>query len=145
MKEQMGGAHSQMVTDQSQTAPKGRLPQRTQDLRAGQRSLLELMQEHQFGRIENMPVRAGEPILNSDVRVVRVARLGSESDGTKLVANKESELKKQVRDLFKELARLENGTVIRLEFRYGLPFLLETTERVIQAAESPLSGEQIQR
>jgi hypothetical protein len=106
-------------------------PQRTQELRPGQRSLLELMQEHQFGRIENMPVRVGEPILNSDLRVVRIARLGSESDGTKFVVNKESELKKQVRDLFEELERLHDGMVIRLEFRHGLPFLLETTPTVV--------------
>jgi hypothetical protein len=32
----------------------------------GQRSLMELMRAHQFGRTENMAVRAGEPILNSD-------------------------------------------------------------------------------
>jgi hypothetical protein len=37
----------------------------------------------------------------------------------------------QVSDLFAELMRLENGTVIRLEFRHGLPFLLETTRMVV--------------
>ena len=34
------------------------------------------MHVKQFGRIENMSVCAGEP-LNSDVKVVRVARLGA--------------------------------------------------------------------
>lgn len=94
------------------------------------------MHVHQFGRIENMPVRAGVPVFDSDMRVVRVARLGSESDGTRAVASKESELKKQVRELFEELDRLQDGTVIRLEFRHGLPFLLETTPRVVSAPES---------
>jgi hypothetical protein len=32
----------------------------------------------------------------------------------------EVELKEQIRDLFAELAGLENGMVIRLEFRHGL-------------------------
>jgi len=91
---------------------------------------MELMRAHQFGRIENMPVRAGEPIFNSDVKVVRVARLPSGTDGAK-VTRTEFELKKQVRDLFEELAGLENGTVIRLEFRHGLPFLLETTPTAV--------------
>ena len=98
-----------------------------QDLSRGQRSLLDLMRVHQFGRIENMLVRAGEPVFNIDVEVVRIVRLGGESDLSKLTNAEEFELKRQVRDLFNELARLQNGTVIRLEFRHGLPFLLETT------------------
>jgi hypothetical protein len=85
------------------------------------------MHVQQFGRIENMSVRAGEPILNSDVKVVRVTRLGGESASTRPPNNDKFELKRQVRDLFAELRRLENGTVMRLEFRHGLPFLLETT------------------
>jgi hypothetical protein len=113
-----------MPTDQSQTA---REPLRTQDLSPAQHSLVDLMYLHQFGRIENMPVRVGEPILNSDVKLVRVARLGGSSDAANFVGTDEFELKGQVRDLFEELERLQNGMVIRLEFRHGLPFLLETT------------------
>jgi hypothetical protein len=85
------------------------------------------MQVHQFGRIQNMPVRDGKPMLGSTVNVVRVARLGGESDPLKLTNAEDFELKRQVRDLFDELARLENGTVVRLESRHGWPFLLETT------------------
>ena len=121
-----------------------RAPLMAQDLSPGQRTLVELMHEHQFGRIENVPIRQGQPILDSSLNVVRVARFVSR-DAAKVSRSDDFELKRQVRDLFKELARLENGTVIRLEFRYGLPFLLETTERVIQATEPPLSGEQIQQ
>jgi hypothetical protein len=99
---------------------------------------VELMHVHQFGRIENMSVRAGEPVLDSDVKVVRVVRLGGESDPLKLTNAEDFELKIQVRDLFDELARLENGTVIRLEFRQGLPFLLETT--VVPPPEPPPAG-----
>ena len=106
-----------------------------QDLSPAQRWLVDLMHLHQFGRIENMAVRGGEPILNNDVKVVRVARLGSGTDGAK-VTRTEFESKKQVRDLFEELAQLENGTVILLEFRHGLPFLLETTPRVVFAPKS---------
>jgi hypothetical protein len=114
------------LQQQSQTALSFVTPHRVQDLRPAQRSIVELMQAHKFGRIENMPVRAGDPILNSDTRVVRIARLGGEGDRIKSVSGNEFELKKQVRGLFDELERLHNGTVIRLEFRHGLPFLLET-------------------
>jgi hypothetical protein len=124
-----------MMMNRLQTASNLPAPLMAQDLSPAQRWLVDLMHLHQFGRIENMLVRGGEPILNSDVRVVRVARLGSGTDGAK-VTRTEFELKKQVCDLFEELAQLENGTVILLEFRHGLPFLLETTPRVISAPES---------
>ena len=108
---------------------------RSGDLSAQQRSLLEMMRMHQFGRVENMRVRAGQPILDRDVRVVQVARLGGEN-ATHEVASGEYELKRPVRDLFDRLARLQDGVVISLEFRHGLPFLLETTVRLTPKATS---------
>jgi hypothetical protein len=102
-----------------------------QDLSREQRSPVDLMHVHQFGRIENMHVRGGQPILGSNVRVVRIARFGSGNHRTTSVASDEFELKRSVRYLFGELTRLENGTVIGLEFRHGLPFLLETTATVV--------------
>ena len=98
-----------------------------QDLSPAQRWLVYLMHLHQFGRIENMLVRGGEPILNGDMVVVRVARFGGGTDAAKVTRTDEFELKRQVRDLFEELDHLQDGTVILLEFRHGLPFLLETT------------------
>jgi hypothetical protein len=114
-----------MMTDQSQTVSRFQAPRRVQDLSPGQRSLVELMRVHQFGRIEDIRVRGGEPILNSDVKVVRVTHLGR-SHVAKSTLTEDFELKSQVRDLLEELERLQRGTVIRLEFRHGLPFLLET-------------------
>ena len=81
-----------------------------------------------------MPVRAGEPILNSEVKVVRVARLGGGNDAAKVTRTDEFELKRQVRDLFEELEHLHDGTVIRLEFRHGLPFVLETAAHITPGA-----------
>lgn len=119
-----------MIKNRSQTVASPRVPLMAQDLSPGQRSLVDLMRVHQFGRIENMPVRDGQPILDSAVNVIRVARLGDKSNRTKLGNSQEFELKMQVRDLFAELARLDNGTVILLEFRHGLPFLIETAATV---------------
>lgn len=63
------------------------------------------------------------------MRVVQVTRLGGES-ATSEVASEEYELTRPVRDLFDRLARLENGTVVRLEFRHGWPFLVEIKAHV---------------
>jgi hypothetical protein len=121
-----------MTTDQSQTA---RATVRIQDLNLRQHSLVELMRENQFGRIEHMPIRGGQPILDSTVNVVRVARLGGDSLATKSITGDDFELKRQVRNLFEELERLQDGTVIRLEFRHGLPFLLETAPSAVVVPE----------
>ena len=82
-------------------------------------------------------MRAGDPILNREVNVVRVSRLGCGSNAAKVTRTDEFELKRQVRDLFEELAGLENGTGIRLEFRHGLPFLLETTPNAVPIPKLP--------
>jgi len=132
------------MTDQSQTVSRFPEPRRADGLSPGQRSLVDLMHVHQFGRIENMRVRAGEPILNSDLKVVRVARLGGGSDPATDTTDA-FELKKHVRDLLEELERLQNGTVISLEFRHGLPFLLETTPTVVPRQNRPRRVEQTQR
>jgi hypothetical protein len=56
-----------------------------------------------------------------------------ESSRTKVTCTDEFELKKASQDLFEELDRIQGGTVVRLEFRHGLPFLLETTSTVCPA------------
>lgn len=92
------------------------------------------MRKHQFGRIENMFVRAGQPILDQGLKVVRVASMGGESGGTKLPGCDEIELKRAVCDLFEELARLGHGTVVKLELKHGLPCRLETTPHATAGA-----------
>jgi hypothetical protein len=86
----VSGRHSQMM-DQLQTDPRLRVPLRTQDLNSRQHSPVELMRENQFGRIENMPIRDGQPILDSTVNVVRVARSGGDSLAIKLIAGDDFE------------------------------------------------------
>jgi len=85
-----------------------------------------LMRKHQFGRLENMSIRDGQPIFDRDMKLVRITRLGSERSRMYVTTGDDFELKSQIRELFEELDRLQDGTVIRLEFRHGLPFLLET-------------------
>ena len=109
----------------------------TRDLTAAQCLLLEIMCEYQFGRVENMSIHSGQPVINHDVKLVRAARLGGESGGMKLACADEFELKKAVIDLFEELASLRNGTPVRLEFRHGLPCLLETASVANPASALP--------
>jgi len=104
----------------------------THDLTAAERRLVQIMSEFQFGRFENISVQAGHPVLDSGVKVVRVTRLGSEGEPANAPTCQEYELKQAVSDLFDELEQLSEGLVVRLEFRRGLPCLIETL-----AATSP--------
>jgi hypothetical protein len=97
----------------------------TRNLTAEKRRLVELMGEYQFGRIENMLVRAGQPILDGELRIVRIARFGGVSIAAKRSVSDDFELKRTFLDLFDALEQLNNGMVVKLEFRHGLPFLLE--------------------
>ena len=76
----------------------------TRDLTDAQCLLLRIMIEHQFGRLEHVPIQDGQPVLDQSVKVVRVARLGADSRGTTVPSTDEFELKQAVRDLFDELA-----------------------------------------
>lgn len=99
----------------------------TSDLTAVQLRLVQIMREYQFGRLENMPIQNGQPLVDRGVKIVHVVRLGDGNRGSNAAVAPEFELKQPVRDLFDELTRLCDGLIVKLEFRHGLPFLLETT------------------
>src|SRR5260370_17374538 len=97
------------------------------------------MRQHQFGGMENLGIEAGQPILGPDTKIVRVARIsGAAHEPEFSVQNEdEFELKAAVWDLLGQFKRLNSGTVLRLEFRRGLPCLLETEAEVGELQGSP--------
>jgi hypothetical protein len=103
----------------------------TRDLTAAQRRLVQIMSESQFGRIEDLAIRAGQPVFDPGFKVVRVARLGGDGERMGPLPTDDFELKQAIHDLFDELARLGDGVILRLEFRRGLPCLLEITAATI--------------
>ena len=111
--------------------------QTTQHLTPAQRNLLRILREFQFGRIENLRVECGQPLVDCDTKIVRVARLGGKGNGPDISAADEYELKQAFCDLFDELTQLGDGLVLRLEFRHGLPWLLETAAAVGDQGSEP--------
>lgn len=103
-------------------------PRRTRgDLNPAQRWLVQIMSEYQFGRIENLRIEHGQPAPNERLRIIRAAPLGRRDGGLKVPVSDDPELKKTICDLLAEIERLQDGYIVRLEFKHGLPFLLETT------------------
>ena len=90
------------------------------------------MQEINFGWIERLQVRQGEPVFGPQTRVVREIKLGGESQPRPELERGDFVLKSQVVQLFEHLTTLGNGEVERLQVRHGLPFLMH-----IQGVEGP--------
>jgi hypothetical protein len=103
-----------------------RTPRTTEHLTAAQRALVQVMRDWQFGRIENMRVEGGQPILGGGAKLVRVQRLDADRQRTQALREAEWQLKQEIRSLFEELTRLQDCLIVRLGFRHGLPVQLET-------------------
>ncbi len=83
------------------------------------------MQRLNFGRIEGLVVRRGEPVFDPAPKVIQNVKIGGE-DGSRPEAISENFLlKKQVIELLLALADLGEGTVLTIDVKHGLPFSLE--------------------
>jgi hypothetical protein len=113
----------------------GRAPnfisQRFCELSPAGQVLVVTMRRVQFGRFEGLRICSGDPIFDPPPRLVRVARIGS-TEALEVSESADWILKAPIRDLFREFARLENGSIDRLEFRRGLPCLVEIAIAAIQ-------------
>lgn len=98
------------------------------DLTPSQQRLVAEMQRINFGRIEELAVRRGEPVLDPKPRIVREIKFGG-ANGTRPEAAKDDfPLTAKVRDLFTQLEALGDGVVLSLEIQHGLPFRLIVEE-----------------
>ncbi|MBI4902878.1 MAG: hypothetical protein HY820_04535 [Acidobacteria bacterium] len=90
-------------------------------LSAPRQALLRLIQTLGFGYIEGLEVRSGEPVFNPSPIVMAERKLDAEN-----AAHQEADLaglmlRGEVVRLMEELDRLGNGTIDRIDVRYGVP------------------------
>ena len=97
-------------------------------LSPARRRLLALMQGINFGRIERLVVRDGEPVFDPAPRVVREIKFGGENGPRPEVKAQDFVLKAQTVELFTSLGRLGDGTVECIEVQHGLPFRMKVEE-----------------
>jgi hypothetical protein len=92
-------------------------------LSQARQQLLELMQEINFGRIEQLRISNREPCLEPQPRIVWEIKLGSEN-GCRPERDKEDfVLRKEIREFFNHLDSLQ-AAVIDIEVKHGVPFRL---------------------
>ena len=93
-----------------------------------QQALVEQMQRVNFGRIEHLPVRDGQPVWADQSRVIRKVKLGGENTPRAESGYGDFELKRQVVDMFDQLERIGDGLIRSLEIKHGLPFAMDIEE-----------------
>lgn len=97
-------------------------------LSPARRRLLALLQQVNYGRVEHLVVRGGEPVLDPRPRVVADVKFGGDNAARPEARPADFALKAQHRDLLALLDRLGDGVIPLLVARDGLPYRAEVSE-----------------
>lgn len=104
-------------------------PHRSKQALTAQRvAFLELMQAINFGRISQLLIRNGEPVLDPRPGIVREIKLAGENGPHPKLSAADFLLKQQVVELFGFFDELRDGVIDVLEIKHGLPFRMIVTE-----------------
>jgi hypothetical protein len=87
--------------------------------------LVGLLQRLNFGRLEGLQVRGGEPVLDPMPRVIREHKFCAENGPRPEAGRADCRLKGQVADLMQLLDDIGDGTIAVLTVKHGLPFHAE--------------------
>ncbi len=98
------------------------------ELSGCQRALVEMMQRINFGRVEGLAVKDGNPVLNPPPRVVRQVRFCRQNGPRPETAKADFALKAEVHDLFAHMEAMGDGVIECLEVQHGLPFRMTVEE-----------------
>ena len=94
-------------------------------LSTARKRLLETMQKTNFGRIEGLMIRAGEPVFAPAPRIIKDVKLGSaDNQARPELQASDFVLKREHIELFENLSRIGDGSVESIEIKSGLPFRL---------------------
>ena len=91
-------------------------------LSPARRRLLEICQKINFGRIENLSIRDGEPVLDPLPSIVQQLKFGGENGPRPELGTADCCLKEEHVQLFDVFDQLQNGVIATLEVQNGLPF-----------------------
>lgn len=90
--------------------------------------LVEKMQRLDFGRIEDLTIRDGEPVLDPPPRIIRDVKFRGENGPRRECDLDDFVLKSEVVDLFARFDELGDATIQSLEVQHGLPFRMQLEE-----------------
>ncbi len=88
------------------------------------RALLEVLQQLNFGRLEDLHIRSGEPVMDTPPRIIREVKFGAENGPRSDQHKADFLLKSQLVELFSFFDEFRDGCISVLEVKHGLPFRL---------------------
>jgi hypothetical protein len=88
------------------------------------------MQRLNFGRIEGLEIRGGEPLFEPAPRIIQDIKIGGDNGPRPELAIEDFALKSSAIELFDHLSRIGNGTLESIEVKYGMPFKLVVEQAV---------------
>lgn len=100
-------------------------------LSSPRRQLLQLFQRINFGRIEHLHFRGGEPLFNPTPQIAREIKLGGENGPRPELGKEDFLLKQQVVELLVYLDEQQSGEIEVLEVKHGLPFRMTVREESV--------------
>lgn len=118
----------QMIRVATQFKPNA-LPCSTEELTESERRLLEICQKVQFGRLLDLHVEQGQPLLGSRLTVERDHKYGSCEQVARPIDDHYM-LKAQQRDFIARLRATEDLQIMRVQIQNGLPFRGTTIETI---------------
>lgn len=96
-----------------------------------QKRLLETMQRTNFGRIEGLTIRHGQPTFDPPPRIVKDVKLGAADNNPRPELNaSDFTLKREHIELFENLRLVGDGKVEAIEIKSGLPFRITVEQRI---------------
>ncbi len=94
-------------------------------LTPGRERLIRLMQLMNFGRIENLQFRCGEPVFNPPPRIVQKFKLAANNGPRDEVWIQDFLLKRQVIEFFDLVTEAGDEVTASIEVKAGLTFTFE--------------------
>lgn len=110
----MRNASHQTSSGRRQPTKSSLSPARTQ--------FLTLLQRINYGKIEGLEIRDGEPILKPLPEILLDYKLGGENGPRREIGSEDFFLKSEVVDLFQQFDQLQNQVIELVEVKAGLPF-----------------------
>jgi hypothetical protein len=100
----------------------------TPPLSPGRRRLVDLIRSVHFGRVENLPVRAGEPVFDGSPRVVHTLKVSGASHERRAAEREERLATAAISELLDQIGRASDGLIRRIEIAHGVPLFAELEE-----------------
>lgn len=97
-------------------------------LSTARRSLVEVLQRVNYGRIDGLVVRRGEPVLEPMPRIIHEYKFQSDNGPRPETQKVDFLLKHQVVEVFARLDEIHDGVISSIEIQRGLPFRMTVEE-----------------